>query len=164
MPDNVTTDTIRFDRRDPATTVGAPLVSEGGSPMARWFVVMAAVTGFLAVAAGTFKSHVLAGGVSDELVQSFDIGVHYQMYHVPALLASAWLVGRRPGLLATSVGWTFVAGIVLFSGSLYAYAVSAQDVFGYGAAVGAMVLMIGWLMLAGAAMMPAASPGVSPTH
>ena len=120
--------------------------------MDRWFVVIAAVTGFLGVAAGSFEAHVVATGSGADLRATFETGVQYQMYHVPALLAVAWLCSRKPSVLAEWSGWVLLAGIISFSGSLYAYAMTTAEIFGYIAAGGAIVLMIGWLMLAVAAL------------
>ena len=88
--------------------------------------------------------------VSDhaEMLGVFEIGVRYQMYHALALLACAWAATRWPGGAVTSAGWLFVAGTVVFSGSLYALALSGQRWLGAVTPLGGLAFLGGWLALA----------------
>ena len=86
--------------------------------MDRVFLGLGAVSAGLAVALGAFAAHGLRARLSAEALQTFETGARYHMYHALALLAVAWAVTRWPGTAATAAGWLFIAGILLFSGSL----------------------------------------------
>lgn len=116
--------------------------------MERIFTCIAAFGGFLAVGAGTLASHVVKDQVGEEMTMVFRIGVQYQMYHVFALFAIAWVYSRRPGGMLNAAGWTMILGTIFFSGSLYGLAVTGLSFWGPLAAVGGTLLMLGWLLLA----------------
>ena len=90
--------------------------------MERLFVIIGALSGAIGVAAGAFGAHALRARLEPRLLEVFETGARYQMYHAIAMLAAAWIVTRFPGSLANASGWLFLAGTVLFSGSLYAMA------------------------------------------
>jgi uncharacterized membrane protein YgdD (TMEM256/DUF423 family) len=116
----------------------------------RVFFALGALSGFLAVALGAFAAHGLKARLAPEMLAVFETGVRYQMFHALALLAVGWAVTRWPGagtLLAAS-GWLFVAGTLLFSGSLYALSLSGEKWLGAVAPVGGLALLAGWLCLA----------------
>src|ERR1043165_578589 len=94
--------------------------------MTRTFFAIGSVSAFLAVAAGAFGAHGLKKILSAEMMAVFETGVRYQMYHALGLLAVAWAISpaQWPGRAATSAGWLFVAGAVLFFGGLYSLALS----------------------------------------
>jgi len=94
------------------------------SPMERIFLGAGAVLGFLGVAAGAFGTHGLRDRLSPEMLTIFETAVRYQLVHALALLAVAWLAGRSPSLVVNLAGWFFVAGVVVFSGTLYVLAMS----------------------------------------
>jgi uncharacterized membrane protein YgdD (TMEM256/DUF423 family) len=74
------------------------------------------------------------------------------MYHAIAMLAAAWIVTRFPGSLANASGWLFLAGTVLFSGSLYAMAFTGIRALGAITPLGGVCFIAGWGCLALAAM------------
>jgi uncharacterized membrane protein YgdD (TMEM256/DUF423 family) len=117
----------------------------------RLFIVIGAVSGFLGVAAGAFGAHGLRGRLTPDLLAVFETAARYQLYHALALIAAAWVASRWPGALASTAGWLFVAGTVVFSGSLYALAVSGLRWLGAVTPVGGLCLLAGWLCLAAAA-------------
>lgn len=80
----------------------------------------------------------------------FETGARYQMYHALALLAVAWAVGRWPGPWAARAGWLFVAGTLLFSGSLYGLALSGVRWLGAITPLGGVAFLAGWIALAAA--------------
>jgi uncharacterized membrane protein YgdD (TMEM256/DUF423 family) len=84
----------------------------------------------------------------------FETGARYQMFHALALVAAAWAAGRGPGAVgaATWAGWLFVAGTVLFSGSLYALALTGVRGLGAVTPFGGVAFLAGWLALALAAV------------
>ena len=71
------------------------------------------------MALGAFAAHALKGTLTPELLAVFETGVRYQMYHAFALFAAAWGFARWQARAFALAGWLFVAGIVIFSGSLY---------------------------------------------
>lgn len=117
--------------------------------MDRTFLLIGSVLGFLGVAFGAFGAHGLRGQISPEMLAVFQTGVQYQMYHVIALLAVAAALGRygRARLLVLA-GWLFVTGIVLFSGSLYALALTGTGTFGAVTPIGGLGFLAGWACLA----------------
>ncbi len=95
--------------------------------MDRTFFTLAGLFGALAVALGAFGVHVLEARLSPELLGTFETGVRYHFYHVGVLIAVAFAIGRWPQTkLPVVVGWLFVAGIVIFAGSLYLLVFTGQ--------------------------------------
>jgi uncharacterized membrane protein YgdD (TMEM256/DUF423 family) len=113
------------------------------------FLLTAAIFGFLGVAFGAFGAHGLRERLSPEMMAVFEIGVRYQMYHVFALLAVAAAIAHfgRARLLLIS-GWSFIAGVLIFSGSLYALALTGTGMFGAITPIGGVGLLLGWACLA----------------
>ena len=112
-----------------------------------------ALAGFVGVAFGAFGAHGLRGRLSPEMLAVFETGVRYQMYHALALMLTAALSvmpasGRMGGRAVAAAGWLFVAGIVLFSGSLYLLAVTGITGLGAITPIGGVALLLGWACLA----------------
>ncbi|MBI4271283.1 MAG: DUF423 domain-containing protein [Candidatus Rokubacteria bacterium] len=120
--------------------------------MERPFFVLGAVSAALAVALGAFGAHGLRGRVPPELLQTFETGARYHMYHALGLLAAAWAAARWPGGATTAAGWLFVAGTVLFAGSLYLLVLTGQRWLGAVTPLGGAAFIAGWLALAWAAL------------
>ena len=116
--------------------------------MDRVFFLLGALSGLLSVAAGAFGAHALRHRLSPEYLTVFETAARYQMYHALALLAAAWGASRWPGALPSWAGWCFVAGTVLFSGSLYALALTGTRWLGAITPLGGVALMVGWICLA----------------
>lgn len=114
----------------------------------RLFATLGAVSAFLAVGAGAFGAHALRARLSPELLAVFETGARYQMYHALALLAAAWMLGRWPGPWPGRAGWLFLAGTVLFSGSLYTLALSGVRWLGAITPLGGLAFLAGWICLA----------------
>lgn len=120
--------------------------------MERTWFALGAVMALLAVAAGAFATHGLKGRLSADDLDTFQTAARYQMYHALALLAVAYATSRfGEGGLTTAAGWLFVAGILLFSGSLYLLALTGVKLLGAVAPVGGVCLIGGWACLAVAA-------------
>jgi uncharacterized membrane protein YgdD (TMEM256/DUF423 family) len=117
--------------------------------MDRTFLLIGAVLGFLGVALGAFAAHGLKNRLSPEMLEVFDTGVRYHMYHTFAILIVAAAIGHigNARLLAMA-GWFFFAGILLFSGSLYALALTGVGIFGAVTPIGGVLFLIGWACLA----------------
>jgi len=116
--------------------------------MDRVFTVAGALSALVAVAAGAFGAHALRSKASADLLAVFETGARYQMYHALALLAVAWAVTRWPAAPVRAAGWLFVAGTVLFSGSLYLLALTGTRWLGAVTPVGGLCFLAGWLALA----------------
>jgi uncharacterized membrane protein YgdD (TMEM256/DUF423 family) len=116
--------------------------------MERFFFLSGAVAALIAVALGAFGAHSLRTKLSPEMLAIFEVGVRYQMYHALALLAVAWACTRWPGTAVNASGWLFVAGTVLFSGSLYALSLTGIRWLGAITPVGGIAFLAGWLCLA----------------
>jgi uncharacterized membrane protein YgdD (TMEM256/DUF423 family) len=119
--------------------------------MDRVFLVLAAVSGMLAVAAGAFGAHALRERLSADLLGTFQTAASYQMYHALALLGVGILMARFStdgSAWLTAAGWLFAAGTVLFSGSLYALALTETRWLGAITPLGGVAFVLGWLALA----------------
>jgi len=119
--------------------------------MGRFFALLGSLSAFVAVLAGAFGAHALRARLAPELLAIFETGARYQMYHALALLAAAWLVERTGGQAAVWAGGLFLAGTLLFSGSLYLLALSGIRGFGAVTPFGGVAFLAGWLCLARAA-------------
>ena len=113
--------------------------------------MLGALSGGLAVALGAFGAHALRDRLTPQMLQVFDTAQRQHMFHALALLAVAWASTRWPVGSVTAAGWLFVAGTVLFSGSLYTLAVTGQRWLGAITPVGGLAFILGWLALAWAA-------------
>jgi uncharacterized membrane protein YgdD (TMEM256/DUF423 family) len=120
----------------------------------RLFVILGSLSAFLGVALGAFAAHGLKSRLTAELLATFEVGVRYQMYHALALLAVAWACTRWPGTVLTASGWLFVAGTVLFSGSLYVLSLTGARGFGAITPIGGFAFLAGWLCFAWAVWRP----------
>lgn len=119
---------------------------------ARVLAALGAASAFVAVAAGAFGAHALRPRLAPELLATFETGVRYQVYHALGLLAAAWMADRWGLDLPVWAGGLFVAGSLLFSGSLYALALSGQRWLGAITPFGGVALLAGWLLLTWAAL------------
>ena len=85
------------------------------------------------------------------MLATFETGVRYHIYHALALLAVGWAYARWPGSAANASGWLLIAGTMLFSGSLYALALTGTRWLGAITPFGGAAFLAGWLCLAWAA-------------
>lgn len=106
-----------------------------------WLLILAALSGAMAVAAGAFGAH----GASGDAVEWLKTGGHYQLIHAVAALVAAQM-------RATGAGWCFVVGGAVFAGSLYLMALGLPRWLGAVTPIGGLLLIIGWLWLAWAAL------------
>jgi len=111
-------------------------------------MLLGSVAAFLAVTLGAFGAHGLRGRLSPDMLAVFETGVRYHMYHALAILLVGLVMGRLSGWLIQTAGWCFVAGIVLFSGSLYALALSGVTILGAVTPLGGVAFLAGWACLA----------------
>ena len=118
----------------------------------RLFLALGAGSAFLGVAAGAFGAHALRTRLTPEMLAIFELAVRYQMYHALALIACAWAVTKWPGALVVASGWLFVAGTLIFCGTLYALALTGMRWLGAVTPLGGVAFLAGWLCLAAAAL------------
>ncbi len=118
--------------------------------MTKHTILVAAISGFVAVALGAFGAHRLEAVLSEDLLNTYHTGVEYHMTHTLALFGIGILLQRFPDnslLRFSSLG--FILGIILFSGSLYIFSLSGITWFGVLAAPGGLAFLFGWASLAG---------------
>jgi uncharacterized membrane protein YgdD (TMEM256/DUF423 family) len=123
---------------------------DGSAPGARvrWLAAAGAIFGLTGVAAGAFGAHAARAWISAERLAVFETATRYQVLHALALFACAWALQSWPGRTAWAAGACFVAGIVLFSGSLYLLAVLGEPRFGAITPLGGLGFLAGWTLLA----------------
>jgi uncharacterized membrane protein YgdD (TMEM256/DUF423 family) len=121
------------------------------------FLGLGAVNAFLAVAAGAFAAHALRARLDADRLAVFETGARYHMFHALGLFAVALVAVRAAGTggagsgTVAAAGWLMLAGIVLFSGSLYALALSGQRWLGAVTPLGGLCFLASWALLAWAA-------------
>ncbi|MCG8512064.1 MAG: DUF423 domain-containing protein [Rhodospirillales bacterium] len=128
----------------------------------RSLLLLGSIFGFLAVTLGAFGAHWLDAywqayfepNRAMYLEEVFQTGVKYHMFHALAIFVAAWLAGSRGGgadgafsWWPRMAGWLFAAGILVFSGSLYALAISGIGIFGAITPIGGVCFLVGWVML-----------------
>ena len=117
--------------------------------MSRIFLAIAAAFGGISVILGAFASHALKDRLSDRALEIWETGTKYQMYHALALILVALLLSRMSDSTPLTIaGYSFVAGIVLFSGSLYALSLSGIKILGAITPIGGVAFITGWICLA----------------
>ena len=116
--------------------------------MAKWLLLLASLSGFTGVALGAFAAHGLRGKLSENLLNAFQTGVSYQLWHTMALIGVAVLLLRSPdSTLLKATGVLFALGIVLFSGSLYLLTLSGIGKLGMITPLGGVLWLVAWLCL-----------------
>ncbi|HEY5391676.1 MAG TPA: DUF423 domain-containing protein [Hanamia sp.] len=121
--------------------------------MHKGFIKTAAIFGALSVAIGAFAAHTLKGSISNYALEIFETAVKYQFYHVFGLLAVGILYSQFPTKTMKWAGYLFIAGIILFSGSLYILTyVKAAVLPGYNwvgaiTPLGGLCFILGWIFI-----------------
>jgi uncharacterized membrane protein YgdD (TMEM256/DUF423 family) len=115
--------------------------------MDRFFFSAGAIAAFIAVALGAFGAHSLRTKLTAEMLNIFEVGVRYQMYHALGLIAVAWATAKWPEANLNAAGWCFIAGIVIFSGSLYLLSLTGARWLGAITPIGGLAFLAGWAIL-----------------
>ncbi|MGL4649212.1 MAG: DUF423 domain-containing protein [Caldilineaceae bacterium] len=116
--------------------------------MDRIFFILGSVFAGLGVALGAFGAHALRDRLPADLLAIFETGVRYQVYHALALFAVVLAIVRWPtSNLPVIAGWLFVAGILIFSGSLYTLAITGTRWLGAITPIGGVAFLAGWTCL-----------------
>lgn len=106
-----------------------------------------ALYGFLGVALGAFGAHALRARLSADMLAIWHTAVEYQFYHAGALLIVGLWLNQQPARALHGAGLCFALGVVFFSGSLYALALSGIRGLGAITPIGGLLFLAGWLML-----------------
>ncbi len=121
--------------------------------MHKGLLITAAILGALSVALGAFAAHGLKNYISNNAIATFETGVRYQFYHVFAILAVAMLYKEYPHSGIQNAGWLFLAGTILFSGSLYVLSIlqgAVQPGYKWIGAItpfGGLCFIAGWIWI-----------------
>ena len=114
----------------------------------RQFLIVASISGALAVAIGAMGAHALEAHLDAQAMEVYQTAAEYHFYHTLALLAVAILWVWRPSNWLNAAGILFIVGIVLFSGSLYTLSITGIGKLGMVAPVGGLSFIAGWLSMA----------------
>jgi uncharacterized membrane protein YgdD (TMEM256/DUF423 family) len=118
----------------------------------RALLAAGAILGFLAVAAGAFGAHAVRARLTPERLDNWKTAADYQLWHALAAILAGFAATRWESGIAAAAGWCFVAGTLVFSGSLYALALTDRRKLGAITPVGGVLLLIGWALLLVAAI------------
>lgn len=114
----------------------------------RHFIGLGALNMLISVAAGAFGAHALKQVLSADMLAIWQTAVHYQMVHALGLIATGVLMSRLDQVWMRRVGWAMLIGILIFSGSLYALALTGIRILGAITPVGGLAFLFAWAMLA----------------
>ena len=120
--------------------------------MGRALLAVGAVLGFLGVGAGAFGAHAVHERISAERLENWKTAADYQLWHALATIAAGLLAVRWASGSAAAAGWCFVAGVVVFSGSLYGLALTDRRKLGAITPIGGVLFLVGWALLVVAAI------------
>lgn len=120
--------------------------------MGRILFGIGAMLGFLGVAAGAFGAHAIRSRVTPERLDNWKTAAEYQLWHALATIAAAVIAVRWDGGAAAAAGWCFIAGVAVFSGSLYALALTDRRTLGAITPIGGVLFLAGWALLVVAAI------------
>lgn len=115
-----------------------------------FFIIVGAVNAAIAVAFGAFGAHALKDRLSEHYLAIWETAVQYQMFHAIALLAVGILMSSSllgPSTQLSWAGYLILAGIIIFSGSLYVLSLSGIGVLGAITPIGGVAFIVGWIML-----------------
>ncbi len=114
----------------------------------RWVFAVGTFLLGLGVVLGAFGAHALKASLSAKMLETFETGVRYQMYHGLGLLALAWAISCWPERRLTPAAWLLTVGTVVFSGSLYLLVLTGARWFGAITPIGGVALIAGWSVAA----------------
>ena len=116
--------------------------------MERRIFAAGSVLAGLGVVFGAFGAHALKASLSSKMLETFETGVRYQMYHGLGLLALAWAISHWPERSLSAAAWMLLAGTAVFSGSLYLLVLTGTRWFGAITPFGGALLIAGWVFVA----------------
>ncbi len=114
----------------------------------KWIVVIAGLTGLSSVIMGAASDHILDGNLSTQAAEQIDVALRYhQLYSIALLCLSLYALKQEHSKILMATYLTFLAGILIFCGSLYLSAFLTLPVLTLGTPVGGLLLMAGWLLM-----------------
>jgi uncharacterized membrane protein YgdD (TMEM256/DUF423 family) len=117
--------------------------------MPNTFLILGAINAFLCVAIGAFGAHGLKEKLSPDMLAVYQTAVQYHFYHALGLVAVGLVLLHFPSSRSVTLsGWMMLAGIVLFSGSLYALSLTGMRWLGAITPIGGVAFLLGWALLA----------------
>jgi len=116
--------------------------------MDRTLIAVGAVLGFIGVGAGAFGAHALRARLGPDRLANWQTGADYELWHALAAVGAGLAATQWDSALVTTAGWCFVAGTVVFSGSLYALAWTGRRRWGAVTPIGGVLFLAGWALLA----------------
>ena len=116
--------------------------------MDQTLIAVGAVLGFIGVGAGAFGAHALRARLDEGRLANWKTAADYELWHALATVAAGLALTHWASGLLTAAGWCFVAGTVVFSGSLYALAWTGRRRWGAVTPVGGVLFLAGWALLA----------------
>lgn len=116
--------------------------------MEKTFFIIGALSAGLSVMLGAFGAHALRERLTPQLLETFETGVRYEIYHAFAILVVAFALTRWPSNFINYAGWLFIIGTILFSGSLYLLALTGTRWLGAITPLGGVAFIAGWILLA----------------
>ncbi|MDZ8118253.1 DUF423 domain-containing protein [Pontiella agarivorans] len=120
--------------------------------IAKLFLSLGALSGAISVILGAFGAHGLQDRLSEKMMKVWQTGVEYQFYHTFALLIVGLLALKFQSGLLSSSGWSFLVGMLIFSGSLYALSLSGITKLGAITPIGGLFFIAGWVLLTAAVL------------
>jgi uncharacterized membrane protein YgdD (TMEM256/DUF423 family) len=112
------------------------------------FIIIGAINAFLAVAFGAFGAHGLKDKLDAHYLEIWKTSVTYQMFHALGILVIAMLLGKvATSSLFTWSGWLMLAGIILFSGSLYILSLTKIGILGAITPIGGVCFLAAWILI-----------------
>ncbi len=108
------------------------------------FFALGSIFSLIGVLLGAFGAHTLKKKLTPEMLDIFEVGVRYQMYHGIGLIIVAWALSQWQNTLTTAAGWCFFAGIFIFSGSLYILSLTGVRWLGAITPIGGLAFIAGW--------------------
>ena len=116
--------------------------------MSRIFLTLGAVNAFLCVALGAFGAHGLKRTLSPDMLAVYQSGVQYHFYHALGILAVGFMLAHYPGSRSAKLsGWLMLAGILLFSVSLYALSLTGMRALGAITPLGGVAFLVAWVLM-----------------
>jgi uncharacterized membrane protein YgdD (TMEM256/DUF423 family) len=121
--------------------------------MAKLFILMGSIVMALSVAIGAFGAHGLEPRLSERMMKNYQTGVQYHMIHgIGLIIVGLVALKLTSSSILNGAGWSFLIGIILFSGSLYAMALTGETKLGAITPIGGLAFIVGWVLLGLAAV------------
>jgi uncharacterized membrane protein YgdD (TMEM256/DUF423 family) len=121
--------------------------------MAKLFILMGSIVMALSVAIGAFGAHGLEPRLSERMMKNYQTGVQYHMIHgIGLIIVGLVALKLTSSSILNGAGWSFLIGIILFSGSLYAMALTGVTKLGAITPIGGLAFIVGWVLLGLAAV------------